>query len=110
MSRIRHCLECPSCGLRYLISLAPYQNGSYLVSSVNGSGDDYILFCSPCRHASRRHTTQVMLCEVSNAAYRRGFGTADDVWWLRSEPGSSWTLPALDMPSSWQTSRRKNQF
>jgi len=86
MLRIRHCLECPRCRIRYVISLAPYQNGSYLVSSANGSCEEYILFCSLCRLSSRWHTAEVMLCEVSNAAYQRGYGTEEDVWRLRAEP------------------------
>ena len=109
MSRIRHCLECPKCKLRYLISLTPYTNGSYVTSSVNGSCEEYVLFCAYCRLGSRWQTTEVMLCEVSNAAYRRGYGTEDEIWWLRPEPRRTWTLPSLDSNIWPLTARRKNQ-
>src|SRR5579871_4476167 len=72
MSRIRHCLECPRCRLRYLISLAPYENGSYVVSAVNGSAEEYLLFCSPCRFGGRRSMPEVMLCEVSELRKKYG--------------------------------------
>ncbi|HZD09509.1 MAG TPA: hypothetical protein VE176_14735, partial [Candidatus Limnocylindrales bacterium] len=43
MLRIRHCVECPKCLTRYLIAFSPYSNGSYLVPTVYGSSEEYIL-------------------------------------------------------------------
>lgn len=108
MSRVRHCLECPRCRLRYLISLAPYENGSYVVSAVNGSSEEYLLFCSPCRLGSRRSTPEVMLCEVSEPAYRRGFGTEKEIWWLRPKTPDTGALLGLNLANNFPTLKRKN--
>src|SRR5579885_723715 len=108
MSRIRHCLECPRCRLRYLISLAPYENGSYVVTAVNGSAEEYLLFCSPCRLGSRRSMPEVMLCEVSEPAYRRGFGTEKEVWWLRPEPSHPEDITGTHSPSNWTGALNRN--
>jgi len=32
-SRIRHCVECSKCRIRYVIGLSPYDKGSYIVSN-----------------------------------------------------------------------------
>jgi hypothetical protein len=109
MIRIRHCLECPRCRIRYLISLAPYENGSYIVSSANRCIEEYVLHCSPCRLSSRWHAAEVLQCQVSNTAYQRGYGTDSDVWCIRPE-GRPWTFPNVNASDIWQsTSRRKNQ-
>lgn len=79
MSRIRHCLECPTCRLRYVISLSPYRNGSRIITAGNGGGD-YILYCSCRPGASRWIEREVLLCDVSKSAYERGFGTRKEIW------------------------------
>ena len=87
MSRIRHCVECPNCLTRYLISLSPYGNGSYLVTTMYGSTEEHALYCS-CRggtRATRWSGREVMACEVSIAAYDRGYGTTDEIWPINNE-------------------------
>lgn len=81
MLRIRHCVECPHCLTRYLISFSPYRNGSYLIPTVEGSFEEYVLYCS-CKRSSvavvcRRN--EVKICEVSTKAYDRGYGTPEEI-------------------------------
>jgi len=81
MSRIRHCVECPKCFTRYLISFNPYSNGAYLRPVVSGRWDEYILYC-PCSRAggvSRWRPTEEIACKVSNAAFERGYGTSAEI-------------------------------
>ena len=81
MSRIRHCVECPKCQTRYLISFSPYSNGAYLRPAVDASSDEYILYCSCGRDVgvSRWRASEVIACKVSNAAFKRGFGTSVEI-------------------------------
>jgi len=79
--RIRHCVSCPHCLTRYLIGFSPYVNGSYVVSTRAGSGNEYVLYCS-CRRfpsPSRWRESEVRACAVSNLAYRRGYGSPEEV-------------------------------
>lgn len=94
MPRIRHCAECPSCHTRYLLSCSPYRNGSRLVPAVQGSWDDYILYCSctPGNAASRILANEVKRCEVSREAYRRGYGTAKEIALIDRRPADALTL------------------
>ena len=96
MPRIRHCVECPNCRTRYLLSFSPYRNGSRLVPAVQGSWDDYVLYCSCTRGnaASRILSTEVKRCDVSKEAYRRGYGTAKDVLLVEARPQDG----LLDLP------------
>ena len=79
--RIRHCVECPKCRTRYLIGFSPYRNGSFLVSCVAGSSEEYTLFCSCCRPAfhSRWNWSELKTCTVSNRAYDRGYGPPEEI-------------------------------
>ena len=81
MSRVRHCIECPKCLTRYVVSRTPYANGAYVIPAVEGSRDEYILYCS-CDSRSVRclwKSSEVMLCHVMTAAYDRGYGTAREI-------------------------------
>src|SRR5579863_214233 len=90
MSRIRHCLECPNCETRYLISLSPFRNGSYVVSVSSGSCEEYFLHCSCGRVASRWRGTGVRTYQVSRAAYERGYGTSEEIVAFGKEPQKTW--------------------
>jgi len=81
MSRVRHCVECPKCGTRYLIAFSPYRNGSYLVPTVYGSSGEYTLYCSCCapRAVSRWRWNETKACEVTKAAYQRGYGNSEEI-------------------------------
>jgi hypothetical protein len=88
MSRIRHCVECPKCLTRYLIPFSPYRNGSYAIPIVEGSLEEYALYCS-CRRgtvASLWRWSEMKTCEVSNAAYDRGYGTQEEIVPLGNPP------------------------
>jgi len=79
--RIRHCVECPKCCTRYLIGFSPYRNGSFLVSFVAGSLEEYTLFCSCGRPAihSRWRWSELKTYAVSNRAYDRGYGPPEEI-------------------------------
>ena len=86
------CVECPKCLTQYLIGFSPYGNSSYLVPSVVGSLDRHTLYrsCrSPCA-ASRWN--QVRACQVSNAAYTRGYGTREEVALVTTQTWNSWSF------------------
>lgn len=105
MPRIRHCAECPNCHTRYLLSCSPYRNGSRLVPAVQGSWDDYILYCSctPGNAASRIRADELKRCDVSREAYRRGYGTAKEIGLVDRRPKDALTLdlpPYLDQTKS----------
>jgi hypothetical protein len=88
MQRIRHSVECPKCRTRYLISLGPYRNGSYLIPTVDGSPEEYALYCS-CRKpavASVWRWSEVQTCEVSREAYDRGYGTPEEIVQISTRP------------------------
>jgi hypothetical protein len=87
MVRIRHCLECPTCRLRYVISLNPYNNGSHIITAVNGGQEEYLLYCACRRGASRWIESDVLLCDVSREAYERGYGTPAEIWCPRPRRG-----------------------
>ena len=79
--RIRHCVECPNCHVLYLVSLSPYRNGAYLMPTIRGSTREYALYCS-CRGGSAARLwrwSEMKACDVSKAAYDRGYGTRDEI-------------------------------
>jgi hypothetical protein len=82
--RLRHCVECPECGTRYLIGFSPYRNGSYLVSFVTDSSEEYKLLCCCRRPAvcSRWNWSELKTYAVSNGAYSRGYGQSEEIWVL----------------------------
>jgi hypothetical protein len=81
MCFLRHCVECPKCFTRYLIAFSPYGNGSYLVRTVVGPAEEYILYCSCGRPPafSRWIGHQVKTYAVSKPAHDRGFGTPEEI-------------------------------
>lgn len=94
MPRIRHCVECPKCHTLYLISLSPYRNGSYLIPTLDGSSREYALYCS-CRIGSAVGVwrwSEMKTCEVSKAAYDRGYGTLDEVVSSDARPQDAWSF------------------
>lgn len=82
MLRVRHCIECPKCHTRYLPGSSPYRNGSYLMPLNKSSSAGWILYCS----CSGSHTSSQWSCsdlkpyEVSIQAYRRGYGSPEEIW------------------------------
>ncbi|HYM76108.1 MAG TPA: hypothetical protein VE377_09035 [Candidatus Dormibacteraeota bacterium] len=111
MSRIRHCVECPKCFTRYLISFSPYSNGAYLLPAVNGHWDEYILFCSCGRGsgASRWKGNEVMTCSVSKPAFERGYGTPSEILRTRPRERDEWTFDASQYLNDWKSlDRRKS--
>jgi hypothetical protein len=111
MPRIGHCAECPKCGTRYLIACSPYRNGSYLLPSVIGCWDEYVLYCC-CRElpvASRWKVGEFKACEISKAAYDRGYGSAEEMPLLATGRREAWPHDAARHLANWKAiERRKN--
>lgn len=84
MLRIRHCVECPKCLTRYVVSCSPYENGSYLEPTIEACWDEYTLYCRCKAAASRWKSSEFINCEVSAAAFERGYGTAEEITVIRS--------------------------
>ena len=86
--RVRQCVECPKCRTCYLIAFSPFENGSYLVRTSTASQEEYALYCF-CEGARvRSRWCEAKPCEVSRAAYIRGYGTLDEIWPIRRQPHS----------------------
>jgi hypothetical protein len=84
-SRVRHCVECPKCGIRYLVGFSPYRNGSYLLPIARGSYQEWVLYCScgsPPSH-SRWKWDELQPYDVSRGAHVRGYGPPDEVVRIR---------------------------
>lgn len=94
MPRIRHCVECPNCRTRYLIAFNPYSNGAHISPMADGTREEYILHCC-CQSgtgASRWKWREVRACEVSKAAYDRGYGTVDEIFMIEPAPRQAWAF------------------
>lgn len=80
--RIRHCVECPSCRMRYLLATTRYANGAYVMVQSDNHLEEYILYCS-CSHPaaiSRWSWSQLKTYIVSAAAHARGYGSPKEVF------------------------------
>lgn len=88
-NRVRHCIPCPRCRTRYLIGFSPYANGAYVVFTRAGCLEEWLLYC-PCRRfalPSRWDSSAVRTCKVSNSAYRRGFGSSEEIIFADRQAG-----------------------
>jgi hypothetical protein len=81
MLRVRHCVECPKCRTRYLPGSSPYNNGSYLMSLTANGSTGWILYCSCSspRTRSEWRWSELKRYEICGPAYRRGYGSPDEV-------------------------------
>ena len=94
--RIRHCVECPKCGTRYLVGFSPYGNGSYLMPVARMFWDEYSLYCT-CKEPtvpSRWFMSEMKTCEVSREAHRRGYGSAEEIVAVSHESAATWVFDA----------------
>ena len=113
MTRIRHCVECPKCGTRYLVPCSPYRNGSYLIPTMEGSWEEYVLYCS-CRVgnvASRWKWSEMKKYEVTKAAFDRGYGTPDEILLIQNEAHEAWSPDVSRYLDNWKAmEKRKNSL
>lgn len=98
-NRIRHCVLCAHCHTRYLIGFSPYANGSYLASTPVGCFEEYALYCSCTQSTvpSRWLGSEILTCEVSNSAYRRGYGSREEVILTDQESRAMELLPQFSL-------------
>jgi hypothetical protein len=109
MLRIRHCVECPKCFTRYIVSFSPYRNGSYLITT-DGSSEEYALHCSCSRASAISRWREVKTCAVSKEAYDRGYGAPDEITPITNEqPGGCSVGP--EYLDDWKPNeKRKNSL
>ena len=107
MSRVRHCIECPKCLIRYVISRTPYGNGAYVIPAIKDSGDEYIRYCSCSGRSfrSRSRSGEVMLCYVLKPAYERGYGTAREISPVDPDLRERWPVDAGKYLNRWKSPR-----
>ena len=106
MLRIRHCVECSKCLTRYLVSCSPYENGSYLLPTIKGCRDEYILYCCCKAPASRWKSSEFKSCEVSTPAFERGYGTPEEIMVIRS-PQQEWSVDVSRYLSDWKSMKKR---
>ena len=77
---LRHCVDCPKCLTRYLMTASPYSNGSLLLRTSVES-DEFLLYCTCMQPPvlSRWTWALAIRCAVSKSVYMRGFGTQQEV-------------------------------
>jgi hypothetical protein len=90
--RIRRCVECPNCLIRYLLASSPYDNGSYLIPTVTGSWDECALYCScgKSRSPSLYRWNEIKNYIVSKPANERGYGVPDEIIRVSDRSPSGW--------------------
>ena len=108
MSRIRHCVECQKCFTRYVVSRSPYENGSHLMPTIEGGLDEYLLYCRCKAAPSRWRATEFRSCNVSGAAFERGYGTAEEIRFIRGEP-QEWSADASQYLKDWKALENRRE-
>jgi hypothetical protein len=108
MLRIRHCVECPKCLTRYVVSCSPYENGSYLLPMIEGCCDEYTLYCRCRAAASRWKSSEFKSCEVSAAAFERGYGTAEEITLIRA-PQQEWSVDVSRYLRDWKSTEKRRE-
>jgi hypothetical protein len=102
-------VECPNCRTRYLIAFTPYSNGAYLVPTVEGGREEYILYCNCGSDSVESHWKwrEVKTCEVSKAAYDRGYGTAHEIFLIHREREEDWACDVSRYVTNWRTIEKR---
>lgn len=106
MSRIRHCVECPKCLTRYLVSCSPYVNGAYLLPAVEGCQDEYILYCSCRAPASWWKASEFKTCDVSTAAFVRGYGNPAEIR-IMNVSEEEWSVDVSRYLNDWKSMEKR---
>ena len=106
MLRIRHCVECSKCLTRYVVSCSPYEDGSYLLPTIEGCRDEYTLYCRCKAGASRWKSSEFQICEVSAAAFERGYGTPEEITVIRA-PQQEWSVDVSRYLSDWKSMEKR---
>jgi len=108
MRRIRHCVECPKCLTRYVVSCNPYENSSYLQPMIEGCWDEYTLYCRCKAAASWWKSSEFIICEVSAAAFERGYGTAEEITAIRS-PQQESSIDVSRYIRDWKATEKRKE-
>jgi len=108
MPRIRHCVECPKCLTRYLVSCSPYENGSQLLPAIEGCWNEYILYCRCKAPASRWKSSEFKSCQVSTEAFDRGYGTPEEIIVIRT-PQREWSVDVSRYLRDWKSIEKRRE-
>jgi len=108
MLRIRHCVECSKCLTRYLVSCSSYSNGSYLLPTIEGCWDEYTLYCRCKAAPSRWRSSEFKSCEVSAAAFERGYGPPEEIVVIRASQGE-WSVDVSRYLSDWKSMEKRRE-
>jgi hypothetical protein len=108
MSRVRNCVECSKCGTRYVVSCTPYGNGSYLLPTIVGRWDEYILYCHCKAAPSRWKSGEFKSCEVSAQAFERGYGSAEEITVIRA-PEQDWSVDVSRYLRNWKSIENRKE-
>ena len=86
------CVECPKCLTQYLIGFSPTVIALILCRRLLVLWID--TRCTvPCRSpCAVSRWNQVRACQVSNAAYTRGYGTPEEVALVITQTWNSWSF------------------
>jgi len=98
-SRIRSCVECPTCHTRYVIGCSPYRNGSYIVAHPLAAADLLRLYCT-CGNTPSSYTfkfSELKMYAVSDYADRRGYGSSEEIV-LVERPDAKGELSTTALP------------
>ena len=79
--RLRSCVECPRCYIRYIIGVSPYRNGSYISAHPSEGSDLRRLYCSCLGRFGffPFKLSELKTYSVSEWAYARGYGSPDEI-------------------------------
>ncbi len=77
--RIRHCVECPKCRIRYLIAFNPYANSSYILRCGKGPSEEFHLYCSCGTPYTISRWSSETRYLVTRSAYDRGYGSPEEI-------------------------------
>jgi hypothetical protein len=79
---------------------------------MNGSSDEYTLYCSCSRVTvgSRWKWIEVRSCEVSKAAYERGYGTPEEIVPLNVRAQDSLPFDVSRYFNNWSTNEKRKDL
>jgi len=106
MLRIRHCVECSKCLTRYVVSCSPYENGAYLLPTIEGCWDEYTLYCRCKAAAGRWKSSEFQICEVSATAFERGYGTPEEIKVIRAAQ-QEWSVDVSRYLRDWKSTEKR---
>jgi len=79
-----------------------------LLPTIEGCWDEYTLYCRCKAVASRWKSNEFMNCEVSTAAFERGYGTPEEITVIRA-PQQEWSVDASRYLRNWKSPEKRRE-